>query len=624
MASADVWTDFETTRTSVRYNTVDKLKQIINGLNEQCHAHLSKSGKKQELIDRIWGLFDSWRAGNTQDRWLKAKNVLHQLRENGGYSSARYSPAAPITPHHSLPVPTANGYRAVLNPNSASSSTGSTAHYDPYAPPRKPGAPASTSSSMPKGLQFKTSPFFRVEHAVSPVYECPESTGASDRKTGKLNFLLTGEDAAKLNLPDYQVRLYCTSSMFYTPQPAAFRTPTATELAPIEFPQTCEVRVNGVLLTANLKGLKKKPGTAPPPDIGSLLRRGNIQNNIEMIYVNGQQPVQPKKYYLVAMLIQATTVDQLVDRLKKGKFRSAEDIRQQMVSNNLEDDDIVAGSQKLSLKCPLSFMRINTPCRSTQCIHPQCFDALSWFSVMEQTTTWLCPVCEKVLKPDDLYLDGYFDEILRSCPDDIEDILVETDGAWHTSDDMHASADWRRLHPPKVMSPPPKPVAPVKPEPTDGLAMPPPEEIVVLDSDDEEEGQVKRQLSPSFASSSSLAPSVPASDDVIDLTADSDEDRPRPSLPSLGHKRKIMDTPTSPTEEIWKKGRIERDLPGGYPTHRHSSAAFDKTPSSPLELPRRSSGSYQQYPPPRWNEARQTYDYDGQFLRVPGGIPKNR
>ena len=32
---------------------------------------------------------------------------------------------------------------------------------------------------------------------------------------------------------------------------------------------------------------------------------------------------------------------------------------------------------------------------------------MSWYAVMEQTTTWLCPVCEKVLNPDDLIIDGY-------------------------------------------------------------------------------------------------------------------------------------------------------------------------------------------------------------------------
>lgn len=62
----------------------------------------------------------------------------------------------------------------------------------------------------------------------------------------------------------------------------------------VEFPPTCEVRVNSVQLTANLKGLKKKPGTAPPPDIGKHCRFTAIPNKVEMVYVNSQQAVQPK------------------------------------------------------------------------------------------------------------------------------------------------------------------------------------------------------------------------------------------------------------------------------------------------------------------------------------------
>lgn len=34
---------------------------------------------------------------------------------------------------------------------------------------------------------------------------------------------------------------------------------------------------------------------------------------------------------------------------------------------------------------------------------------------MEQTTTWLCPVCEKALNPDDLMIDGY----VFVLPDDL-------------------------------------------------------------------------------------------------------------------------------------------------------------------------------------------------------------
>lgn len=136
-----------------------------------------------------------------------------------------------------------------------------------------------------------------------------------DRRSQSLAFSLQADVLAKLNSarcvsstltvvrimlirsrfasPKYQLRLYCTSSTFYTP-PGPFRNPIAAP-CPIEFPPTCEVRVNGVQLTANLKGLKKKPGTAPPPDLGKATRLAFGQTNrVEMIYVNSQQPTSPK------------------------------------------------------------------------------------------------------------------------------------------------------------------------------------------------------------------------------------------------------------------------------------------------------------------------------------------
>ena len=98
-------------------------------------------------------------------------------------------------------------------------------------------------------------------------------------------------------------------------------------------------------MNANLKGLKKKAGTAPPPDLGKLVRQtSNASNRVEMIYVNSLQPAPPKvvlltrvtylsyaympkqKFYLVVMLVEATSVDQLIERLRKGKYKSRDDI----------------------------------------------------------------------------------------------------------------------------------------------------------------------------------------------------------------------------------------------------------------------------------------------------------
>lgn len=64
---------------------------------------------------------------------------------------------------------------------------------------------------------------------------------------------------------------------------------------PIEFPATCEVRVNNSPLIANLKGVKKKPGTAPPADVTNLVRKAQgVGNALEMIYINSQPNTAPK------------------------------------------------------------------------------------------------------------------------------------------------------------------------------------------------------------------------------------------------------------------------------------------------------------------------------------------
>ena len=64
--------------------------------------------------------------------------------------------------------------------------------------------------------------------------------------------------------------------------------------------------------------------------------------------------------------------------------------------------------------------------------------------MMEQTTKRLCPVCEKTLQAEDIIVDGYFDDILNSTPSSVENVTVETDGEWYTTDRKYGSATWRR------------------------------------------------------------------------------------------------------------------------------------------------------------------------------------
>jgi E3 SUMO-protein ligase PIAS1 len=151
----------------------------------------------------------------------------------------------------------------------------------------------------------------------------------------------------------------------------------------------------------------------------------------------------------------------------------------------------------------------------------------------------------------------YFNSILESTPDTVEDVIVEADGEWHTTDDRYASGAWKKNHKPAL------PLASPTPQPTNQAAAPFGHvydnlaqersqnlgDVVVLDSEEEDEGEVKRELSPSRPS-----PMNGLGAQVIDLTVESDEESV--SGRSLGRKRKAEVDPELPTDDIWKKSRI--------------------------------------------------------------------
>jgi E3 SUMO-protein ligase PIAS1 len=194
--------------------------------------------------------------------------------------------------------------------------------------------------------------------------------------------------------------------------------------------------------------------------------------------------------------------------------------------------------------------------------------------------------------------------------------MVEADGQWHTSDDKYGSADWKAAHPlAKKSSSPMKSLPPPKQSPTcppavvngsgqpNGKGKASSHEVFVLDSDDdEEEGRVKRELSPSYASSAnqSFEGTLPgasqsqsrADTSVIDLTLDESDEDNDPLPPIFGKRRAAdaeLDSPNA-TDQSWKKGRLDpssRILPAPRPAMNgvapvlHSSSVNNHQPSSP-------------------------------------------
>ena len=97
-----------------------------------------------------------------------------------------------------------------------------------------------------------------------------------------------------------------------------------------------------------------------------------------------------------------------------------------------EYQEIATTSCKVSLACPLGKMRMNAPCRVSTCDHLQCFDAQLYLQMNEKKPKWVCPVCNKPALMENLLVDGFFMELIRSprLPADEHEIVLHNDGTW--------------------------------------------------------------------------------------------------------------------------------------------------------------------------------------------------
>ena len=57
------------------------------------------------------------------------------------------------------------------------------------------------------------------------------------------------------------------------------------------------------------------------------------------------------------------------------------------------EDGVQQTSTNITLKCPITYRRINIPARGSACQHIQCFDLESYLQMNCDRSTWKCPVC---------------------------------------------------------------------------------------------------------------------------------------------------------------------------------------------------------------------------------------
>ncbi|KAK5112675.1 hypothetical protein LTR85_011186 [Meristemomyces frigidus] len=370
-----------------------KIKQLINNdLKEICKAYgQAVSGTKSVLqkrcMDIIEDVIQRGDAASFEDIRFRVNNR--------GHGRPQYEVASPA--------------------DSNSSPSGANSR---YTMPSAKGSALPTQNRLPtSGKYFKSSPFYEIVETVLPLQDLPDGPEMpQNRHTVKATINLTAEQCQRIANEDMRLLLYCGLAQGMTPY------------SPVDvaFPNQVEVKVNNDDLKANFKGLKNKPGSTKPADITTKFRTRppGYNNEVTLTYA-----LTTKRYAYIIYLVRHISADKLTERIGLQNVIPIQKVLDEMNRANA-DPDIEATSTRMSLKDPISTVRISLPVRSTVCTHNQCFDGGMFLQMMEQAPLWNCPVCNKAVSFQSLCVDKYFEDILDNTPKSIEKVDVEPNGEW--------------------------------------------------------------------------------------------------------------------------------------------------------------------------------------------------
>ncbi|CAG8594396.1 7309_t:CDS:10 [Funneliformis mosseae] len=96
-----------------------------------------------------------------------------------------------------------------------------------------------------------------------------------------------------------------------------------------------------------------------------------------------------------------------------------------------EDDcDVTVNKMKVSLRCPISLLRIAEPAKGQHCLHIGCFDLETYVSVNKKNSKWRCPECNDRVTSETLRIDEYFKRLLEQIPENVNTVELDSSGRW--------------------------------------------------------------------------------------------------------------------------------------------------------------------------------------------------
>ncbi|KAJ1981973.1 E3 SUMO-protein ligase pli1 [Dimargaris xerosporica] len=395
---------------------------------------LRRTGRKNQLISQLVKLYVDMQASGNETNLRAFKSLLEKE------CSMTIARAHHIYYHYcvenSIQPPPQALQRAMTTHSADPALAARSSPAFTTAPQVFSNFPSNSGGSQPspyQGLRFQPTPFYSVLQTLSNVITLNENWGR--QSVASLRFKL---DPAKTTATSYgQANTsapICPCLLVTSSENALLSYQPNHPGVSAEYPRLYSIKVDGRFIGQNIivrHSLKSKQTN--PIDLSSFLHPNVFDHWLDVSYTAS------KKMVAVVVGIQTFTVDELLDRLCRDRFVAKDQIVEQLQGKD-GDDEISTTTNVISLTCPLSYIRIEHPCRSNRCNHLQCFDAKSYLQMNELTPTWMCPICSQPADFDGLMIDGYSQDIVKQIPITETQVYVDSDFKWQLPSTAEAVA----------------------------------------------------------------------------------------------------------------------------------------------------------------------------------------
>ncbi|EPS62109.1 hypothetical protein M569_12684, partial [Genlisea aurea] len=283
---------------------------------------------------------------------------------------------------------------------------------------------------------IRADPFLvNVAHPLYPVKSNATNVpadGSNPSLSVEKTFQLTRADKDLLKKQDYDIQAWC----MLINDKVTFR---------MQWPQYADLQVNGLPVRAI-----NRPGSqllgANGRDDGPIITHCT-RDGINKILLAGSDS---RIFCLGVRIVERRTLDQVFSMIPKEtegeRFEDALSRVRRCVgggaaTENADSDsdiEVVSDCIPVSLRCPMSGLRMKLAGRFKDCVHMACFDLEVFVEMNQRSKKWQCPTCLRNYSLEKIIVDPYYNRItskMRNFAEDVTDVEVKPDGSWRVKAD---------------------------------------------------------------------------------------------------------------------------------------------------------------------------------------------